>query len=80
MSHLDALTESERDALAQLQAITDGADVDTQISLLQSVNWDVQVRPVSSSYATDRGTGGLCTSKVLPRPSADTPNFVYLFI
>jgi hypothetical protein len=44
MSDLDALTESERDALSQLQAITNGADVDTQISLLQSVNWDVQVR------------------------------------
>jgi hypothetical protein len=43
MSALDALTENERDTLSQLQAITEGADVDTQISLLQSVDWDLQV-------------------------------------
>lgn len=43
MSSLDALTDQEKQALTQLQAITNGADVDTQISLLQSVDWDVQV-------------------------------------
>jgi hypothetical protein len=41
---MEALTDSERDTLSQLQAITNGADVDIQISLLQSVNWDLQVR------------------------------------
>jgi len=45
MSTVDALTDAERDTLSQLQAITNGADVDTQISLLQSVDWDL---PVSS--------------------------------
>ena len=40
---LDALTGEQRTALAQLEAITNGADTDTQISLLESVNWDVQV-------------------------------------
>lgn len=43
MIDLDALTVDQRTALAQLEAITNGADLDTQISLLESVNWDVQV-------------------------------------
>lgn len=43
MTDLDALTGEQRTALAQLEAITNGADLDTQISLLESVNWDVQV-------------------------------------
>lgn len=78
MSHLDALTESERDALAQLQAITDGADVETQISLLQSVNWDVQVRPVSSSYATERVVCALV--KFCHVQALTHINSVYLFV
>ena len=49
MTDLDALTGEQRTALAQLEAITNGADLDTQISLLESVNWDVQVR-VHHSY------------------------------
>lgn len=43
MTDMDALTGEQRTALAQLEAITNGADLDTQISLLESVNWDVQV-------------------------------------
>ena len=41
---MEALTDPERETLSQLQVITNGADVDIQISLLQSVNWDLQVR------------------------------------
>jgi len=40
---MEALTDSERETLSQLQAITNGADLDIQISLLQSVNWDLEV-------------------------------------
>lgn len=43
MTDVDALNGEQRTALAQLEAITNGADLDTQISLLESVNWDVQV-------------------------------------
>lgn len=43
MSTMDALTDAEKETLSQLQAITNGADEDIQISLLQSVDWDLQV-------------------------------------
>jgi hypothetical protein len=43
MTDLDGLTHEQKTALAQLEAITNGADLDTQVSLLESVNWDVQV-------------------------------------
>ncbi|KIM24884.1 hypothetical protein M408DRAFT_331551 [Serendipita vermifera MAFF 305830] len=40
---MEALTDAERATLSQLQAImNDQGDVDTQISLLQSVDWDLQ--------------------------------------
>ena len=40
---LDELTSSQRAALGQLQAITNGADISSEIAILASVNWDVQV-------------------------------------
>ncbi|CAG7849017.1 SubName: Full=Uncharacterized protein {ECO:0000313/EMBL:CCA67368.1} [Serendipita indica DSM 11827] len=42
MSTVDALTDEEREKLAQLQAVTNSENPDIQISLLQSVEWDVQ--------------------------------------
>ncbi|PVF96978.1 hypothetical protein CPB86DRAFT_761237 [Serendipita vermifera] len=53
MSALDALTDKERDTLSQLQAITEGADMDTQISLLQSVDWDLQAA-LQAIYGDER--------------------------
>ncbi|KAG8798693.1 hypothetical protein FRC17_007350, partial [Serendipita sp. 399] len=50
---LDALTDSEREKLEQLQAITNGADVDIQISLLQSVDWDLQAA-LQAIYGEER--------------------------
>ncbi|KAG8761378.1 hypothetical protein FRC14_004783 [Serendipita sp. 396] len=50
---LDALTDAEKEKLAQLQAITNGADVDTQISLLQSVDWDLQAA-LQAIYGEER--------------------------
>lgn len=41
---MDTLTESQQHSLSQLQTLTDG-DKDVSISVLQSVDWDVQVRP-----------------------------------
>lgn len=43
MSELDTLTDEQRSSLAELQTITQG-DLETHIALLQSVNWDLQVR------------------------------------
>ena len=40
---VDTLSASQKEALAQLQAIMDGGDADVAISVLDSVNWDVQV-------------------------------------
>jgi FAS-associated factor 2 len=45
---LDDLTTSQREALGQLQAITNGADIPSEIAILASVNWDVQVGVVTS--------------------------------
>ena len=39
----EALTSAQRDALAQLQALTNGGDTDVAIAVLSSVDWDVQV-------------------------------------
>ncbi|KAF8581450.1 UBX-domain-containing protein [Ramaria rubella] len=39
---LDELTTSQREALGQLQAITNGADIPSEIAILSSVGWDVQ--------------------------------------
>ena len=43
MSDLDTLTDSQREALSQLQAVTERSDVETQLGVLKSVDWDVQV-------------------------------------
>lgn len=40
---METLTDAEKATLSQLQAIMNEGDVDTQISLLQSVDWDLQV-------------------------------------
>jgi len=60
MSTIDALTDAEKDTLAQLQAITNGADVDTQISLLQSVDWDLSVsqHALATTLANGTSLGG----------------------
>lgn len=39
----DALSSSQKEALSQLQALTNGGDMDVAISVLESVEWDVQV-------------------------------------
>lgn len=40
----DTLSASQQEAVAQLQALTDGGDAEVAISVLDSVQWDVQVR------------------------------------
>ena len=52
MDH-DALSETQRQALEQLQALTNGGDVEVARSVLQSVDWDVQVRVVSVAQIPD---------------------------
>ena len=47
MSTIDALTDEEREKLAQLQAVTNSENPEIQISLLQSVDWDVQASLLS---------------------------------
>ena len=39
----ETLTPTQRDALAQLQALTNGGDAEVAIGVLSSVDWDVQV-------------------------------------
>lgn len=39
----DALSSSQKEALSQLQALTNGGDVEVAIGVLDSVEWDVQV-------------------------------------
>lgn len=39
----DALLPSQRDALAQLQVLTNGGDQEVAMNVLESVNWDIQV-------------------------------------
>ncbi|OBZ77554.1 UBX domain-containing protein 3 [Grifola frondosa] len=38
----DALSQSQKDALSQLQTLTNGGDVEVAKSVLESVDWDVQ--------------------------------------
>ena len=40
---VDSLSPAQRDALSQLQALTDGGDTEVAIGVLSSVDWDVQV-------------------------------------
>ncbi|TBU28177.1 hypothetical protein BD311DRAFT_664028 [Dichomitus squalens] len=39
---IDSLSPAQKDALAQLQALTNGGDAEVAISVLASVDWDVQ--------------------------------------
>lgn len=39
----DALSFSQREALSQLQALTNGGDTEVAIGVLDSCGWDVQV-------------------------------------
>ncbi|RPD56562.1 hypothetical protein L226DRAFT_531309 [Lentinus tigrinus ALCF2SS1-7] len=39
---VDSLSPTQRDALAQLQALTNGGDAEVAIGVLSSVDWDVQ--------------------------------------
>ena len=45
---LDNLTTSQREALGHLQAITNGADISSEIAILSSVDWDVQVQSIEA--------------------------------
>ena len=47
MEDTEGLSPSQQAALDQLQALTNGGDVDVAIGVLESVQWDVQVRPSS---------------------------------
>ncbi|KAI1792217.1 hypothetical protein LXA43DRAFT_1007112 [Ganoderma leucocontextum] len=40
--NVDSLSPAQRDALAQLQALTNGGDAEVSIGVLASVDWDVQ--------------------------------------
>ena len=40
---VDSLSPAQKDALAQLQALTNGGDVEVATGVLASVDWDVQV-------------------------------------
>lgn len=40
---IDSLSPSQKNALDQLQALTNGGDPDVAIGVLSSVDWDVQV-------------------------------------
>lgn len=40
---VDSLSPSQKDALSQLQALTNGGDAEVAIGVLASVDWDVQV-------------------------------------
>ena len=44
---MDELTDEQRVALSQFKDMTNGGDDDVAISMLQSVDWDVQVCPAS---------------------------------
>ena len=39
----DALSPTQRTALGQLQALTNGGDPEVAVGVLESVDWDVQV-------------------------------------
>ena len=41
--NVDSLSPAQKDALAQLQALTNGGDAEVSIGVLASVDWDVQV-------------------------------------
>lgn len=62
----DALSPTQRQALDQLQALTNGGDVDVAISMLESVGWDVQVSFSFLSHSSECDTGLSC---ILPRLS-----------
>jgi hypothetical protein len=49
---MEGLTDSQAAALEQLQAITNGADIDVSIGVLESVDWDVQVLMFDVSQQT----------------------------
>jgi len=40
---MDGLSNDRRAALSKLRELTNGADDDVAVSVLSSVNWDVQV-------------------------------------
>ena len=43
---VESLSPAQRDALAQLQALTNGGDAEVAIGVLASVDWDVQVSTI----------------------------------
>lgn len=43
----DALSPSQKEAVDQLQALTNGGDVEVAMNVLGSVEWDVQVSHIS---------------------------------
>ena len=45
-STMDSLNDDQRYAVSQLRELTNGGDDDAAISILNSVGWDVQVRPL----------------------------------
>ena len=44
-STMDGLNDDQRYALSQLRELTNGGDDDAAINILESVGWNVQVRP-----------------------------------
>jgi hypothetical protein len=44
-STMDSLNDDQRYAVSQLRELTNGGDDDAAINILNSVGWDVQVRP-----------------------------------
>lgn len=70
---VDSLSPTQRDALAQLQALTNGGDAEVAIGVLSSVDWDVQVCALASLVVVLRGDHfartrvAMAVSQLLPR-------------
>lgn len=63
---VESLSPAQRDALAQLQALTNGGDAEVAIGVLESVDWDVQVSTVVCFPAFDVYIfGGISTATSL---------------
>lgn len=57
---IDSLSPSQKNALDQLQALTNGGDPDVAIGVLSSVDWDVQVCNAVFQVSQNDLAGNLC--------------------
>lgn len=61
---VDSLSLTQRDALAQLQTLTNGGDAEVAIGVLSSVDWDVQVCTLVSTVKALHGGRPPCESSI----------------